>query len=94
VATLSILTFVRNSENLVGLVVAGLLSATSFVALFAWIRTMVLEHSRGRLSTPEEDDAEHHRAKSVAYGFVALVFAILLAGLIMNTASASPIAVG
>jgi hypothetical protein len=94
VATLSILTFVRDSENLLGIVVTGLLSATAFVVLFAWIRTMILEHKKESLTTPEEDDTEHHRTKSVAYGFVALVFAILLAGLIMNTASASPITAG
>lgn len=94
VATLSILTFVRDSENLVGLVCAGLLSAASFVAIFAWIRSMILEHRRSRFTVPDEDDAEHHTSKSVAYGFVALVFAILLAGLIMNTASASPFVAG
>ena len=89
VIALSVLTFVRDSENLVGLVLAGLLAAASFVALFAWTRTMALEHKKERFTAPEEDHPEHHTVKSVVYGFVALVGAILLAGLIMNTAAAS-----
>jgi len=94
VVSLSVLMFVRNSENLFGLVTAGLVAAASFVVMFAWIRTLVLGQKKERFTTPEEDHPEHHAVKSVVYGFVALVAAVLLAGLIMNTAAANSIAVG
>ena len=91
VATLGILVFVRTSENLLRLVLTGIASAGCFVGMFAWLRFFILSHPRWAHMHSQEDEEEPHTTKSVAYGFVALAVALLLAGVIMKTASASTI---
>lgn len=89
ITTLGILFFVRSSENILRLVLTGVFSGASFVSVFAWLRYVILSHPRIGRAYMDEDENEPHVSKSIAYGFVALVVALLLAGLIMKTASAS-----
>ena len=88
-ATLLVLVFVKSSENLLRLVLTGVVSAGAFVAVFAWMRYLLLSHPN--MYTIQADDDEHHVTKSIAYGFIALVIALVLAGLIITTASASTV---
>jgi len=75
--------------GLLGLVFAGLLSAAVFVASFASLRMLVFYHLLQEHKQEEDDPgAHHHVAKSVAYGFVALVAAFVLTGVLMNIADA------
>jgi hypothetical protein len=76
-------------DNMLGLVLAGLLSGAVFVASFATLRMLVFYHVLGdHKHEDEEHSMGHHVAKSVTYGFLALVAAVVVAGLLMNMADA------
>lgn len=88
VAVLCILLWVR-PDSLVSLIVTGILSACVFVATFAGLRMHILHSVLDEYPNKEEDPGrEHHWGKSIAYGLVALVLALVLAGLLINAASA------
>lgn len=89
VALIGILLWVR-PDTLLPLVELGILAAVVFVIAFSTIRVVVLHHVfRGEYEAEEDPGMEHHVAKSVAYGFVALALAVLVTGLLVNLASAS-----
>jgi cytochrome b561 len=76
-------------DGLLALVIIGVAAASVFVATFAGLRIVILHRLMYDYFDKEEDPGmEHHLAKSVAYGFVALVFAMVLVGLLISTASA------
>ncbi len=85
---LSILMWVQPG-NLLALVVVGIITSVVFVATFATVRMIVL-HKLAPGVRDEQDDPGmgHHISKSIAYGLVALVLAIVLAGLLINVATA------
>jgi len=88
VALLGVLLWVRPDTPL-SLVVTGLFSGGVFVACFASLRMFVLHHFLNEYPNREEDPGTfHHVSKSIAYGFVALVLAVVLVGLFINIASA------
>jgi hypothetical protein len=75
-------------DELASIVFTGLFAGVVFVGSFAVLRFLTIVHiapDRYALHTGEE---EHHVAKSVAYGLIALVFAMLLAGFLINTVTA------
>lgn len=85
---LSVLLWVR-PENLFALVVVGVVTSAVFVASFATVRMVILHKLAPGVRDEEEDPGMgHHVGKSVAYGFIALVGAIVLAGLLINVATA------
>jgi hypothetical protein len=87
--TLGILMWVRPDE-LLPLVLVALFSGVVFVATFTWLRMFILHKLLDEYPNKEEDPGvEHHLAKSIAYGFVALAFAIALGGIVFKIASAS-----
>ena len=89
VGTLSVLIIVRSPENLAGLVLTGLMASGAFVVTFSFIRVAVLSYASTHFTAPlETEPVTGHWGKSVTYGFLGLVVAILLAGLIINTALA------
>lgn len=86
--TLGILIWVR-PEELFSFVMVALFSATIFVSCFTWLRMFILHKLLHEYPNKEEDPGvEHHLAKSIAYGFVALVFAMVLADVIIKIAQA------
>jgi hypothetical protein len=89
VFTLGVLLWVEPDE-LLPLVLVALVSAIVFVACFAWLRMFILHKLLPEPVNKEEDPGmTYHFSKSVSYGFVALVGALVLAGFIMNIASAN-----
>jgi len=90
VALLGVLLWVQ-PDTLLPLVELGVLAAVVFVVVFSSLRVVVLHHifSDEYPNSEEDPGMEHHVAKSVAYGFVALVLAVLITGLLINVASAS-----
>lgn len=85
---LAILLWVR-PDTLLPLVLIGVCSAFVFVAVFALVRFVTLHHVLS-LERPEDDESiSHHFMKSVSYGFVALVLALLLGGILIQFASAT-----
>lgn len=89
VALLGVLLWVR-PDTLLPLVELGVVAAVVFVLAFSTIRIVVLHHVfRDEYETEEDPGMEHHVAKSVAYGLVALALAVLVTGLVINLASAS-----
>lgn len=90
VALLGVLLWVR-PDTLLPLVELGLLAAVVFVVVFSALRVVVLHHifSDEYPNSEEDPGLEHHVAKSVAYGFVALALALLITGLLINLASAA-----
>jgi len=90
VAVLSILLWVRADDALLPFILTGVLSAGVFVIAFIALRLFVLHHLLYDYPNKEEDPGfRYHLTKSIAYGFVALVVAVILTGLIINIASAS-----
>jgi len=88
ISVLGVLLWVR-PESLISLVFVGIFSSLVFVAAFAAVRMLILHRIIDDYPNKEDDPGmQHHFVKSVAYGFVALVVAIVLAGLIINIASA------
>lgn len=88
VFTLGILMWVKPDE-LFALVMVSLFSAVVFVLCFAWLRVFILHKVLKEHENKEDDPGiEHHVAKSITYAFVALVFAIMLGGLIIKIAQA------
>jgi hypothetical protein len=88
VALLGIVLWVR-PDALVALVLVSLFSGLVFVACFAGVRILILHKLTNDYANRDDDPGMHHHlAKSIAYGFVALVLALLIAGLIVNVASA------
>lgn len=86
--TLGILLWVKPGD-LLPLLLTGLFSSTVFVGSFAWLRMFILHRLFDEYPNKEEDPGmSHHLTKSIAYGFVALVFALVLAGLVINVAQA------
>ncbi len=70
-------------------VLVGIFASLIFVFSFAGLRLLLLHKLINENVNKEEDPGlSHHVSKSITYGFVALVFAIVLAGLIINIASA------
>jgi small-conductance mechanosensitive channel len=87
---LGVLLWVRPDE-LLSLVLVGLLSSVIFVVLFASLRMYILEHvfPHVRDDVDASDMSESHvLAKSISYGIVALVFAFVIAMLLVQVASA------
>jgi hypothetical protein len=88
VALLGIVLWVRPDE-LLPLVLVSVFCALVFVTVFAMVRVVVLHKLMNLYPSKEEDPGmEHHISKSVAYGFLALVLALLITGLLVNFASA------
>ena len=87
VLVLSVLLWVRPDKP-ASLVFVGLFAGIVFVLSFAALRFLSLAHLFPDTHAQETGEEDHHIAKSVAYGFVALVFALLLAGILINIASA------
>jgi Ni,Fe-hydrogenase I cytochrome b subunit len=84
IAVLCMLLFVHNSEDIARLVIVSLISGGVFVAGFAAIRMFILHSLFDEYPDKEEDPGLHHHiAKSIAYGFVALALALLVAGFII-----------
>jgi cytochrome b561 len=87
-SVLGVLLWVR-PESFVSIVLVGLFASVVFIFCFTALRMFILH----RLNTEDEEEKElgvnHHLSKSIAYSLVALVFAVVLAGLIVNVASAS-----
>ena len=87
VGLLGILLWVR-PDGLLALVLVALVSACVFVASFASIRMLILHTLLNEYPNKEEDPGmRYHLGKSVTYGFVALVFALVLTGLLVTIAS-------
>lgn len=86
-AVLGVLLWVR-PDSFVSLIFVGVFSSTVFVISFAVLRLVSLVHLFPDTYARETGEEEHHLAKSIAYGFVALVFAVLLAGLLIRTVTA------
>jgi hypothetical protein len=84
---LSVLLWVRPGQPL-SLVLTGLGAGVVFVACFAVVRFVSLRHLFPDPAAAQLGEPVHHWSKSIAYGFVALVFALLLAGLLINVATA------
>jgi len=87
VLVLSVLLWVRPDKP-ASLVFVGLFAGLVFVLSFATLRFLSLVHLFPDTHAQETGEDDHHIAKSVAYGLVALVFAVLLAGILINIASA------
>jgi hypothetical protein len=67
------------------LVVLGLTTSGLFVSTFAWLRMLIVHRlSLTHLETEDDPGFSHHFAKSITYGFVALVFALLLSALFVG----------
>ncbi len=76
-------------DDLFSMVIVSVLSSIVFVVSFAWSRMLILHTLFNDYSNKEEDPGmTHHLTKSIAYGFVALVLALVFASLIVNIASA------
>jgi len=76
-------------DNMLGLVLVALLSGAVFVATFASLRMLVFYHLlQEHLQDEDDPGLGHHVAKSVTYGILAFVAAVVLAGLLMNVADA------
>ena len=85
---LSVLLWVR-PENLLALVLVGIVTSLVFVGTFAAVRMIILHKlAPGARDMQDDPGMGHHVSKSVAYGFIALVAAIVLAGLLINVATA------
>lgn len=88
VFTLGTLLWVEPDDFLT-LVIVAVLSSVVFVVSFAWSRMLILHTFFNDYVNKEEDPGMmHHLSKSIAYGFVALVLALVFSGLIVNIASA------
>ncbi len=90
-SVLGILLWVK-PESFASIVFVGVFSSVVFVTCFAFLRMFILHKINFDVAVPENDEdlkTEHHLAKSIVYGFIALVFATLLMGLIVNIASAN-----
>jgi len=82
------LIFVRPDNPMSQIFMVGLFSV-SFISAFAWLRIFILHTILNDYPTKEEDPGmNHHLPKSIAYGFVGLVIAVVLIGFIVNVASA------
>jgi hypothetical protein len=89
VALLGILLWVK-PDAFLQLVLVSLFSGIVFVASFASLRMFILHHFLDEYPNNEEDPGKfHHFSKSISYGLVALVLAIVLVGMFINVASAS-----
>jgi hypothetical protein len=86
---LGVLLWVR-PEALMVLIIIGIMTSGVFVATFATLRIIVLQRLYPGPSFLEEEDRsqEYHIGTGVAYGFIALVIAFFLAGVLMNVATA------
>ena len=89
VLALGVLLWVR-PEALFALVVVGLLTSLVFVATFATLRIIILQRLYPGPAFLEEEgrSAGYHIGTGVAYGTIALVVALFLAGLLINIATA------
>jgi hypothetical protein len=89
VALLGVLLWVR-PDSLISLVFTGVFAGIVFLASFASTRMFVLHNLLHEYPNREEDPGfAHHVTKSIAYAFVALVLAVVIAGVFVNLASAS-----
>ena len=85
---LGVLLWVR-PDTLLPLLVVGLLSSAVFVISFAGLRMVILHGLFDEYPNKEEDPGfTHHVSKSIVYGFIALVVAIMIAGMLITIASA------
>ena len=85
---LGVLLWVR-PDTLLPILAVGLLSSAVFVISFASLRMMILHGLFDEYPNKEEDPGlAHHVSKSIVYGFIALVVAIILAGMLIKIASA------
>lgn len=76
-------------DDLVMLVFVAIISSVAFVAMFSWLRMFILHTILNEYPNKEEDPGTmHHLSKSIAYGFVALVLALVLVGILVNVALA------
>jgi phosphoglycerol transferase MdoB-like AlkP superfamily enzyme len=87
VLALSVLLWVR-PDRLFPLVIVGVGTGIVFVVSFAALRFISLAHLFPDTSAAQSGEPTHHWSKSIAYGLVALVAAVLLAGLLINVATA------
>jgi len=84
---LSVLLWVR-PDALEALVLTGILSAGVFVSVFSVLRVLMVRYVYPEYTQEEDPGMQHHVGKSVTYGFLALVIAGLLLGILVNVASA------
>jgi ABC-type Fe3+ transport system permease subunit len=88
VAVLGVLLWVR-PEEIFALVMIGVFSSCVFVLTFAALRMLVLHILLDEYPDKEEDPGmKHHLAKSFIYGFLALVLAVVLTGILAKMAVA------
>lgn len=86
---LSVLLWVR-PDTFFQIVLVCVFSSILFVTSFVILRMIILHTFLDEYPDKEEDPGvTHHIPKSIVYGFVALVFAILLTGVLIKIASAS-----
>jgi hypothetical protein len=84
-----LLLFVRSSEDIAPLVFVGIIGGMVFVACFVFLRMFILHHYLDEYPDKEEDPGMHHHlAKSVVYGCLALIIAILLGSFLAYSVSA------
>lgn len=89
VALLGVLLWVK-PDSLFSLVITGVCAGIVFVVSFAALRMFVLHSLLHEYPNREDDPGfAHHVSKSIAYAFVALVLAVVCAGIFINLASAS-----
>jgi hypothetical protein len=85
---LGIILWVR-PDSYLALILVGLAAALVFVLSFAGVRMAVLRHMLPHLGDATEDQPETaHLGISIMYGILALVVAMLLAGLLIRVATA------
>jgi Flp pilus assembly protein TadB len=88
VALLGVLLWVK-PDSLFSLVITGVVAGVVFIVSFASLRMFVLHSLLHEYQNREEDPGfSHHVSKSIAYAFVALVLAVVVAGVFVNLASA------
>jgi len=89
ILVLGTLLFVRPDSPMSQLFMVAIFSVT-FIASFSGLRVFILHSMLNDYPSEEEDPGmNHHMPKSIAYGFVGLVLAVVLIGFIVNVASAN-----
>jgi len=87
-ALLCILLWVK-PDSFTALVFSGILSGFVFIVCFAYLRILVLYHFLNEYPNKEEDPGfTYHISKSVSYAIVALILAVICAGIFAQLASA------
>ncbi len=87
-STIGVLLWVR-PDSLGALVGLGVFSSLLFVVCFSLLRLVILHGLMNEYEEGEDLGTGHHVGKSIVYALLALVVAMLLTGLLIQTATAS-----